>query len=42
VRSLTFRAWISHNEKTLEREDIEQIRQAAIKAVEKCGAELRS
>ena len=42
IRSLTFRVWVSDIEKTLERDEIEEIRLAAIKAVETCGAELRS
>ena len=40
-RSLAFRLWLNHPEKTLEKEEIEAVRQCAIKASEKLGAKLR-
>ncbi len=42
VRSLTFRIWISHQERTIDREEVEDIRQKAIQAAEKLGGELRA
>jgi len=41
-RSLTFRFWISHHERTLEKEDIDAIWQAAIACAQKHGATLRA
>ncbi|MFH0898477.1 MAG: phenylalanine--tRNA ligase subunit beta [bacterium] len=41
-RSLTFRVWLSSQEKTLERDNIETVRLAAIKATQTQGAKLRS
>jgi phenylalanyl-tRNA synthetase beta subunit len=40
-RSVAFRVWVSHPEKTLEREEIEDVRQIALKSIEKLGAKLR-
>ena len=40
-RSLTFRVWLSHHERTLTKTEIEEVWQAATRAVQACGAELR-
>jgi phenylalanyl-tRNA synthetase beta subunit len=40
-RSLTFRVWINHPEKTLEKEEIDSVWQKAVTAVKKLGAVLR-
>jgi len=42
VRSLTFRVWLSHDEKTLEKHEIEAVWQKAIAHVEKLGAQIRA
>ena len=41
-RSLTFNIRLSHFEKTLEKEEIETVRQKAIKVIEKLGGSLRT
>jgi phenylalanyl-tRNA synthetase beta chain len=41
VRSQTFRVWLEHLEKTLEKEEIDQVMQDTIKAIESLGAKLR-
>ncbi len=41
-RSLTFRILLSSNEKTLEKEEIESVRQQAINTIQSRGAELRA
>ncbi len=41
-RSQTFRIWLEHPDKTLEKEDIDNTMQLAIKAIESFGAKLRS
>ena len=42
ARSQTFRIWLEHSDKTLEKEDIDNTMQQAIKTVESFGAKLRS
>jgi phenylalanyl-tRNA synthetase beta chain len=42
VRSQTFRIWLEHSDKTLEKEDIDNTMQQAIKTVDSFGAKLRS
>lgn len=41
-RSLTFRVWLGSKEKTLEKEEVEALRQKAIEAMRSRGAELRA
>ncbi|MCK4517179.1 phenylalanine--tRNA ligase subunit beta [Candidatus Babeliales bacterium] len=41
-RSLAFRVWVSNPEKTLEKEEIDGVRESTIAAAQKVGAELRS
>jgi len=40
-RSVAFRLWVSHPDKTLEKSEIEDVRDNSIKSIEKLGAELR-
>ncbi len=42
VRSLTFRLWLSDQEKTIEKVVVDQVWQAAIAIIEKLGAKIRS
>ncbi len=42
ARSQTFRIWLEHFERTLEKEDIDNAMQQAIKTIESFGAKLRS
>lgn len=41
-RSLTFRVWLGSKEKTLEKEEVEALRQRAIEAMHELGATLRA
>jgi len=42
IRSLTFRVWLAHDEKTLEKHEIDAVWQKAVAQVEKCGAQIRA
>jgi phenylalanyl-tRNA synthetase beta chain len=40
-KSLTFRVWLNNPDKTLEKEEIDSVREKTIKSMQKSGAELR-
>lgn len=42
VRSLTFRVWLSHDEKTLEKHEIDAVWQKAVAHVQALGAQIRA